>query len=301
MSSSICPPYLAPGDHVGIIAPAGKVEPEQLTHAFEIIEQWGLKAHRGHHLFSRHGYFAGTDQQRLDDLQRMINDPVVKAIFCIRGGYGLTRIIDDVDVSPIKENPKWVIGFSDITALHLKLAANDIQSIHGIMPVHFDPEKTKDSMENLKYFLFGKEETIRWKSNEINRIGATTGRLVGGNLSILADSMGTNSALRTEEAILFMEEVDEYLYKIDRMLIQLKRNGIFNNLKGLLVGYFSSAKDTKVPFGQTLEELILDKVKHLDIPVAFGLPAGHDFPNYALPHNRTVSLEVNETHSILKF
>ncbi|MGK7392546.1 MAG: S66 peptidase family protein [Candidatus Cyclobacteriaceae bacterium M2_1C_046] len=300
MITSISPPYLKPNDTVGIIAPAGKTEPAQLKNAFEIIENWGLKIVRGKHLFAQHGYFAGKDEERLEDLQQMLDNPEVKAIFCIRGGYGLTRIVDEVNLDSIHQHPKWVIGFSDITTLHLKLAQNNMQSVHGIMPIHFDPQKTASSIDNLRAFLFGEAKGINWKSNENNISGSAAGPLVGGNLSILSDSMGTASPLQADDCILFIEEVDEYLYKIDRMLIQLKRAGVFNKLKGLLVGHFTSMKDTKTPFGATLEEIILEKAGK-NIPVAFGLPAGHDFPNYALPHNRIVKLEVNHKTATLKF
>lgn len=301
MTPSIAPPYLNSGDTVGIIAPAGRTEPAQLQNAFEVIAGWGLKICRGKHLFAQHGYFAGKDEERLEDLQQMLNDPEIKAVFCIRGGYGMTRIIDQVDLNALYQQPKWVIGFSDITALHLKLAKNNFQSIHGIMPIHFDPQKTGPSIENLREFLFGKANRIQWKHENKNLPGSATGRLIGGNLSILADSRGTSSPLQADDAILFMEEVDEYLYKIDRMLVQLQRGGIFDKLNGLLIGHFTSMKDTKNPFGASLEEIILEKVEKLKIPVAFGLPAGHDFPNYALPHNRTVTLEVNNDTSNLKF
>lgn len=299
--TSIKPPYLLKGDKVAIVAPAGKVLQEKIKYSIDIISSWGLQIEKGKNLFTEYGYFAGTDEQRLHDLQQMIDDPEIKAIFCMRGGYGITRIIDEISLEKMANSPKWIIGFSDITALHLKLARHDIESIHGIMPVNFDPVKAPYSIENLRQFLFGKVDSLEYNFHPMNKEGNAEGKLMGGNLSILADSMGTISALKGEDMILFFEEVDEYLYKIDRMLVQLKRNGIFENLKGLLVGHFSTIKDTKVPFGSSLEKIILEKVEGQNIPVAFGLPAGHDFPNLALPHNRRVSLEVNDKMTIIKF
>lgn len=295
------PPYLKPGDKVAVVAPAGKVDEEKLKPALSILVSWGLEVICGENLYRSNGYFAGTDQERLSDLQNVIDNPEVKAVFCVRGGYGITRIIDNLDVEAIKVTPKWIVGFSDITALHLKLSNHNVQSVHGIMPAVFNPEQDLLSVNHLRDFLFGKISSIEFDSTRDNITGETKGFLRGGNLSILADCIGTKTALETENTILFIEEVDEYLYKIDRMLTHLQRTGALEKIKGLLIGHFTSVKDTSTPFGKSLQEVILEKVSELNIPVAFGLPAGHDKPNLALPHNRFVSLSVSSGKTIIKF
>lgn len=301
MAEIITPPYLKPNDKVAVVAPAGKVDPVKQKVAREIISSWGLEVVEGKNLFKTHGYFAGTDEERLEDLQNMMDDPSVKAVFCYRGGYGITRIIDKLQLDKFLENPKWVVGFSDITALHLRLSLNNIESVHGIMPALFKPAQAAPSIKHLHSTLFGQVDSIEWNYNNFNIAGSASGYLRGGNLSIISDCVGTNSFLHGEGTILFIEEVDEYLYKIDRMLVHLKRAGALNKIKGLLVGHFTSVKDTPIPFGASLENLILEKVNDFDIPVAFGLPSGHEDPNLSLPHNRSVMLEVNSNKSRLTF
>lgn len=301
MAEIITPPYLEPGDKVAIVAPAGKVDPVKQKIALEVISSWGFEVVEGKNLFKTYGYFAGTDEQRLEDLQNVMDDPAVRAIFCYRGGYGITRIIDKLQLDKFFESPKWVVGFSDITALHLKLSLNKVGSIHGIMPALFAPEEAVPSIEHLHLTLLGQVNHIEWDYKSSNNPGSASGYLRGGNLSIISDSIGTNSFLDGEDTILFIEEVDEYLYKIDRMLVHLKRSGLLNKIKGLLIGHFTSVKDTPIPFGASLEDLILEKVTDLNIPVAFGLPSGHQDPNLSLPHNRRVTLEVNSNKSILTF
>jgi muramoyltetrapeptide carboxypeptidase len=301
MAEIITPPYLEPGDKVAIVAPAGKVDPVKQKIALEIISSWGFEVVEGKNLFKTDGYFAGTDEQRLEDLQNMVDDPSVKAIFCYRGGYGLTRIIDRLQLDKFLETPKWVVGFSDITALHLLLSLNNVESIHGIMPALFAPEEARPSIKHLHSALLGQVDNIEWDYNKNNIPGSAFGYLRGGNLSIISDCIGTSSFLHGEDTILFIEEIDEYLYKIDRMLIHLKRSGVLGKVKGLIIGYFTSVKDTPVPFGASLEDLILQKVSDLNIPVAFGLPSGHEDPNLSLIHNRQVTLEVNNDKSKLTF
>ena len=301
MAENKIPQYLKPGDKVAVIAPAGKADPVKQQAAREIINSWGLDVVEGKNLFKTHGYFAGTDGQRLEDLQKVMDDPSVRAVFCYRGGYGLSRIIDRLELNRFLKNPKWVIGFSDITALHLRLALHNVVSVHGIMPSLFNADNAFMSVQHLRDTLFGVVKSVEWDVNNANIPGKVTGYLRGGNLSILSDSIGTASYLDGNNAILFIEEVDEYLYKIDRMLVHLQRAGVLDKLKGLVVGHFTSVKDTPVPFGTTLQELILEKVRHLKIPVAFGLPSGHENPNLSMLHNMQVTLEVNSNKSSLTF
>ena len=297
--TQIVPSPLQRGNKVGIVAPAGKIDREKIQPALDTIASWGVEVVTGRNVYGSHGYFSGTDMERLSDLQHMLDNPEIKAIFCLRGGYGLTRIIDYVQFDELLKNPKWIIGFSDITVLHSKISNNQIESVHGIMPSLFIPEEAYDSINHLKDFLFGNVKEIEWDSHPRNLEGKASGFLRGGNLSILSDSIGTSTALNTESTILFLEEVDEYLYKLDRMLVHLERAHWFFNINALLIGHFTAIKDTKTPFGKDFEEIVIEKVGHLGIPVAFGLPCGHDYPNLALPHNRFVHLEVNADKSIL--
>ncbi|MEM6817056.1 MAG: LD-carboxypeptidase [Bacteroidota bacterium] len=295
------PSLLTANDAVAIIAPSRLILPDQVEKALKVFRHWGLQVHLGDSIFKSHGYFAGTDEQRLGDLQHFVNDPSIKAIFCARGGYGVTRILDQLDLDPLKENPKWIIGFSDITALHLALAKLGIASVHGLMPVQFDYFDAESSIESLRKLLFEGTGLINAASNDSNRRGSGSAPIIGGNLSLLADSLGTASEVETENKILFFEEIDEYLYKVDRMLTQLKRAGKFDALKGLVIGDFSQIKDTKIPFGQGLEEIILDKVKKYDFPVGFGFPIGHEIPNFSIPLMSEVKFEVTAGMSQLSF
>lgn len=295
------PPLLKPHDTIGIIAPSRLIFPNQIEKAVEVLKKWGLQVHQGDALFESHGYFAGSDEQRLSDLRSFINDSSVKAILCARGGYGMTRILDQLDLSELTANPKWIVGFSDITALHLALAKKNISSVHGLMPVQFEYFDAEGSIESLQKLLFeGKGETEALAS-DFNRSGTCTAPIVGGNLSLVADSLGTHSEVETAGKILFLEEIDEYLYKVDRMLIQLKRAGKFNQLKGLIIGDFSQMKDTQIPFGQGLEQIILDKVAEYDYPIGFGFQIGHEIPNYSIPLMYPVNFNVTNEQASISF
>ncbi len=278
---------------VGLIAPSRMITENQVATAIKTFQSWGLEVKQGKSLFSRKGYFAGSDAERLSDLQDMINNGKVRCIFCARGGYGVTRILDDLDLSALQQEPKWIIGFSDITALHLTLNRMGIESIHGLMPVQFDYVDAEASIEHQRKLLFEDTGSVEAQPFPLNRYGTVKARLVGGNLSLLADSLGTASEIDTKDRLLFLEEIDEYLYKVDRMLTQLKRAGKLDHLKGLILGDFSQIKDTQIPFGQPLEELILDKVREYDYPVGFQFPLGHEIPNYSVPLMREVGLTVD--------
>ncbi|MEM9859377.1 MAG: LD-carboxypeptidase, partial [Bacteroidota bacterium] len=220
---------------------------------------------------------------------------------CARGGYGMTRILDNLDLSSLDASPKWIIGFSDITALHLALAKKGLCSVHGLMPVQFGYYDAERSIEGLRQLLFEGKGIIDAPGSNFNRLGKCCAPMVGGNLSLVVDSLGTASEISTDRRILFLEEIDEYLYKVDRMLTQLKRAGKFDFLAGLVIGDFSQMKDTQIPFGQCLENIILDKVSGYDYPVAFGFPIGHEIPNYAIPLMGEVKLKVDSGISQLSF
>jgi muramoyltetrapeptide carboxypeptidase len=292
MNSSI-PPYLKPGDTIGITCPAGYVAPERVAFCVAVLERWGFKVKRGKTIGTGQYYFSGHDAERLADLQEMLNDSEVKAVLAGRGGYGVSRIIDAVDWTAFRAAPKWICGFSDITVLHSHIHQTlGVATLHSPMCGAFTPE-SEDSyyIESLRRAWTGEPLRYYFSASEWNRIGTAEGVLVGGNLAILAHLSGSVSQLNTEGKILFIEDIGEHLYHIDRMLLTLKRSGQLRGLKALLVGQFTDVEDTERPFGQRLEEIILDKVAEYDFPVAFGLPCGHDAENITLCLGRPHRLE----------
>jgi muramoyltetrapeptide carboxypeptidase len=279
------PPYLHPGDTIGVVCPAGYMPPEKTQICIQTLQDWGYRVRTGRTLNSDSAnYFSGTDDQRLADFQQMLDDPAIKAILCGRGGYGLTRIIEKIDFSGFIHSPKWIIGFSDITALHAHIHTNfDIASLHAPMAGAFnDGGANTIYVQSLRKALAGGRMEIECDPHPFNRPGPAEGLLVGGNLSLLAHGVGTTSDLQTKGKILFLEDVGEYLYNIDRMLYQLKRSGKLSRLRGLIIGGFTDWKDTQRPFGATVEEIIRDVVKEYDYPVCFGFPVGHIKENFAL-------------------
>ena len=241
----INPPYLKKNDKVAIIAPAKKVSPQDIKMAVQILESWGLEVILGKHLFKTYNQFAGTDAERTEDLQMMLDNPEIKAIICARGGYGTTRIVDKLDFSEFVIHPKWLVGFSDITVLHCQIHRLGIESIHGIMPLLF-PKQTEQTIESLRKGLFGENlELHSIHEHSLNRQGETRGLLIGGNLSLFANNIGTPSDIDTKGKILFLEDVSEYLYHLDRMMIHLYRAEKLRNLAGLIIGQFSEIKDNK--------------------------------------------------------
>lgn len=294
---------LKPGQTVGIVVPARKADEQLLRKGCEIIESWGLNVRFGAHCFHNDNfYLAATDNERLSDFQSMVDDPDIKAIFCARGGYGTTRILDELNFESLVTKPKWIVGFSDITALHLKLHRLGLESIHGSMPTQFSNPVYAESVASLKEMLFNADQTVIATQAAIhNRSGTGKGNVIGGNLSLIVDSLGTSTEINTDGKILMVEEVDERLYKIDRMFTQLKRAGKLADLAGLVVGHFTELSDTELPFGQSLEDIILDKISNSSIPVAFGFPIGHQAPNLAWRHGAIASLHVTEEGAVLKF
>jgi muramoyltetrapeptide carboxypeptidase len=298
----IFPPRLKPGDSVGIVATARRVSASQMEPALKVLKSWGLKTELGTNIFSSsHSYLAGSDQQRLEDLQSFIDDPDIKAIFCARGGYGSTRILEDIDFGALKNNPKWIVGFSDITAFHLRLAAIDIASIHGTMPIFFGQPEAQDSVESLQKILFAGTCEITTTPVEHNRHGTAVAPIVGGNLSLVVDSLNTPSEPDTSGKILVLEEIDEYFYKLDRMFTQLRRTGKLLHLNGLIIGHMTDIKNPELAFGETVSQIVMHAVRDYAYPVAFSFPTGHENPNLAWVHGGTALLEVGATNVRLTY
>jgi len=297
------PPYLKKGDTIGIVCPSGFMPVEKASECIRVLnEDWGFQTKVGKMLGNEFNYFSGTDEERLKDLQQMLDDDEVKAILCARGGYGLSRIIDKIDFRKFKKFPKWIIGYSDVTILHSHLYSNYyISSIHAPMASAFnDGGYINRFVQSLKNALEGKKLKYSCEPHEFNRKGEAIGELIGGNLTLLAHLIGTDSDIKTRGRILFLEDVGEYLYNIDRMMYQLKRSGKLSRLGGLIIGGFTDNKDTQRPFGETAYEIIHDAVKEYDYPVCFGFPVSHGKENYALKIGVGYKLEVKKAKSILE-
>lgn len=288
----ISPAYLKKGDKIGIVASARKVSEEEMNPGVSLIKKWGLEVVYGKSLFQSEHQFAGTDKERADDLQQMLNDPSVKAIIGARGGYGTLRIIDQLNFDAFKKHPKWIIGFSDITVLHSHIHQFQIETLHAKMLLNFTKNET--SSEALRQALFGELKKYEHGAHPLNRAGVAEGELVGGNLSLLYALTGSVSDIDTRGKILFLEDLDEYLYHMDRMMVNLKRAGKLTHLKGLVVGGMTEMKDNQIPFGKNAEEIIMDAVKEFNYPVCFNFSAGHVDENLPLYLGRKVKLEVGK-------
>lgn len=286
----IQPRYLKKGDTIGIVSTARKISLAELKPAIKTLESWGLQVVYGDNLFLEDNQFAGNDQQRAADLQWMLNNPNIQAVICARGGYGTSRIIDSLDFSILKQEPKWIIGFSDVTVLLSQLFNEGICSIHGTMPIFFNKEEQEKSTHSLKQLLFGETNSITYKSNTNNISGKAKGRLIGGNLSILNHLLGSSSDIDFKGKILFLEDLDEYLYHIDRMVVQLKRANKLQELAGIIVGQMSDMNDNAIPFGKNAYEIIQEHCSPLGIPICYNFPVGHTGVNMALPVGVDVQL-----------
>lgn len=286
------PPYLLPGDKVQIVGPSKIFDVAALTSGIKVLQSWKLDVILSPNLYATFHQFSGTDLQRTSDLQTALDDPNIKAIFCVRGGYGTGRIIDQLDFSNFIKCPKWLCGFSDITFLLSKINALKIQCLHSVMVSQFGNIDYAKSTQALKNILFGKSIKYNVKSSRYNKWGTATAPLIGGNLTILHNQLETSSEVDFQGKILFIEEVGEYLYHIDRMWVHLKRSNRLRNLKGLIVGHFSGIKDGNPPFGYSLEEIILDGVKEYNFPVLFDFPGGHQAPNMPIIMGRSMHLDV---------
>ena len=298
------PPYLEKGDTIGIVCPAGFMLAEKAAECIRVLQdEWGYKVKVGKTLGGdSKTYFSGTDKERLDDLQQMMDDEEVKAILCGRGGYGMTHIIDRIDFKKFKKKPKWIIGFSDITLLHSHLYSNYyISSLHAPMAAAFnDAGYVNRFVQSLRAALEGKKARYETDPHEFNRKGEAIGELVGGNLALLTHAVGTDSDIKTRARILLLEDVGEYLYNIDRMLYQLKRSGKLKNLAGLIIGGFTDTKDTDRPFGKDVHDIIHDVIKEYEYPVCFNFPVSHGKENYALKIGVGYKLKVGKSKVVLE-
>jgi len=290
------PSYLRTGDKVTILAPAGLIEPGQIASAIKIIESWGLKIDLGKSIFSNHYNFSGTDTERTADLQEALDNPEIKAIFCARGGYGVLRIIDKIDWTNFIKNPKWIIGYSDITAIHATCNnLLNIASVHGPMQVNFEKlQKEQKSLDYLKKILFG--QSVIYSIPNVNKTIPTEieGKILGGNLSLLYSLRGTPYDFNPENSILFIEDIGEYMYHIDRMIQNFRLGNKFKGLKGIILGNFTEIKENDIPFGLTIEEIVSNALGENLIPVITGFPAGHTTPNYPLVFGSKVKIKVEK-------
>lgn len=303
MKPIIIPPYLKKGDTIGIVCPAGYMPAKKLSTAIRVMENdWGFKVKLGATVGHQYHYFSGTDEERLQDLQAMMDDPGVHAILCGRGGYGTGRIIEKLDFSRFRKHPKWIIGFSDITILHAHLISRyRIASLHAPMANAFNDNGYKNEyVQSLRHALQGKKGNYAASCHPFNHPGKASGVLVGGNLALVAHLVGTSSDYDTKGRILFLEDVGEYLYNIDRMLYQLKRAGKLDQLAGLVLGKFSDVKDTDIPFGKTADEILHDIVKEYKFPICYDFPVSHETENYALKTGAVYELNVTRNKVTLK-
>lgn len=297
----ISPAFIKPGDKICIVAPAGKIKEERVLPAVTWLRQQGYFVELGEHTFSSHFQFSSTDEQRLADLQTALDDPETKAIICARGGYGTVRIIDKLDFSGFESYPKWLVGYSDITALHLAINNLGIESIHGTMPPFFFDKQgaVTENLSSLMTLLTDEKQQYIFSSEKLQRNGTSAGELIGGNLSLICSLLGTKYEINTEGKLLFIEDIDEYRYHIDRMMYQLKLAGKLEHIAGLIVGDFTDVKDNDDPFGQSVEEIIWEAVKSYKFPVSFGLNAGHGDLNLALAFGRKWELKVSSNSTII--
>jgi len=297
------PPYLLKGDAIGLVCPAGYMALEKVQTCITTLQEWGYNVKIGKTIGGgSSSYFSGTDEERLTDFQQMLDDDEVKAVLCARGGYGMSRIIDKINFKKFKLQPKWIIGYSDITVLHAHLYSNYyISSMHAPMAGAFNDEEFKNEyVLSVKNTIEGKKIKYSCAVHEFNKKGEAIGELIGGNLALLAHLVGTDSDSKTRGRILFLEDTGEYLYNIDRMLLQLKRSGKLSKLAGLIIGGFTDIKDTERPFGKTTYEIINDAVKEYEYPVCFGFPVSHEKENYALKIGVGYKLKVGKSKVLLE-
>lgn len=296
----ISPKYLQKNDTVAIVSTARKITLQEIEPAIKLLETWGLKVFIGRTIGLEENQFAGSEIERINDFQKMLDNPEIKAIWCARGGYGTVKIIDKLDFTEFIKQPKWIIGYSDVTVLHSHIHNFGIETLHATMPLNVT-KNSNEALITLKNSLFGNFFYYEIKTSKENKTGIESGELVGGNLSILYSLLGSKSSINTAGKILFLEDLDEYLYHIDRMMMNLKRNNYFTNLKGMIIGGMTDMHDNTIPFGKTAIEIILDIISEYDFPVAFNFPAGHIEDNRALILGRKVILDVNKNATKLTF
>ena len=297
----IQPSHLKPGDLVGMVCPAGAIPLERVQTCVQTLETWGYKVLLGKTVGAKHYTFSGTDAERAEDLQSMLDNPAIKAIICARGGYGLSKIIDQINFTKFIAQPKWVIGFSDITVLHAAIHQLGIASIHGPMAAAFNKGvEGEPYIQSIKDVLEGRATHFEVAAHVSNQSGNTTAPLVGGNLCLIAHLVGSKYSLDTKGKILFLEDTTEHHYNLDRMLIQLKNAGLLSGIKGLIVGGFTSLKDEWTDIGQDIVSMVHSYVEDKTIPIAFDFPISHELPNYAVKEGVDYYFEVSQTGVILK-
>ena len=294
------PPNLQKGDTIAILSTARKNIDDNLKPAIDLLHSWGLEVVIGKTIGLDDNQLAGTDVQRAEDFQQQLDNPNIKAIWCVRGGYGTVRMIDLLDFTKFKQSPKWIVGFSDVTVIHSYLNRLNIASIHGAMPVTVG-KASVESIESLRKALFGESLKYEIPFSPANRLGNAKGEIVGGNLSILYSLMGSNAQIDCKGKILFIEDLDEYLYHIDRMMMSLKRCGCFDGLNGLIVGSMTKMKDNDIPWGKNANQIIADVTKEYTFPILYNFPVGHFHDNRAIIVGKQVSLEINKVSSKLTF
>ncbi|MGC6432390.1 MAG: S66 peptidase family protein [Jejuia sp.] len=299
------PPFLKEGDTVAIVAPAGilKNREGEINKAKALLKRWGLNTIIGKHVFNQGKHFAGTDDERCEDFQKALDDASVKAIWCARGGYGSVRILDKLNWTKFKNNPKWIIGYSDITAIHSEVHNLGFQSLHAMMctSLQDDVATIKETIATFRNAIFGKPLSYTLEGSKYNQPGTVSTPVVGGNLTIMHTMLGSKTSIDTSGKILFIEEIGEYKYHIDRMLQSLKRAGYFENCAGVIIGDMTKIKRNTTPWGSSIEQLILDVLSDYNFPIAFNMKAGHEKDNRALIFGKTVTLMVDKTESSIEF
>ncbi len=304
-SNLMRPPYLKTGDTVAIVAPSGilRNRTAEIEKAKSLLESWRLYPIVGKNVFNQNHHFAGTDAERHEDLQNAMDDPKISAIWCARGGYGTVRILDKLNYTKFRKHPKWVIGYSDITALHNQIHNEGFESLHAMMctSLQDDANTIPETIATFKDALFGSSLKYNLEGTNYNRTGKASGQLVGGNLTLLLTMLGSKTSINTAGKILFIEEIGEYEYNIDRMLQSLKRAGYFDNCKGVIIGDISKVRRNTTPWGSPVQQLILDALAEYNFPIAFNMPAGHEKDNRALIFGRSIELTVEKDQSSIIF
>ena len=297
------PPYLNTGDTIAITSTARKISKDEIKAATYFFEKWGLKVQFSKNLFSEYHQFAGTENERAEAFQDLLDDSNIKAIICARGGYGTVQIIDRLNFNQFIQSPKWIIGYSDVTTLHAHLNRNyRIETLHAVMPINFPKNNIEnESVTTLKSALFGQLKKYEWNPHPFNQLGEVDGELIGGNLSILYSLNGTNSMYDTKDKILFIEDLDEYLYHIDRIMMNLKKSNVLSSIKGMIVGGMSDMNDNTIPYGVSALEIIQNRMNEYNIPIAYNFSAGHCEPNNALFMGRKINLKVEKKGSRIYF